>query len=146
VSADSALTVVGGEEDAESARLRHGRSKATNNVDQLPGVKMTLSTARRFRDLMSAFLVDQGGVTQCSEIRLALLRRLASVVVQAELIEARMLNGEQVDAGLLCQLASTVVRLSTRLGIERIPREIEPSLNQYLAERYDKYAGEDAAS
>ena len=60
-----------------------------------------------------------GGVGQCSDIKVNLLRRLAAVTVQAELIEARMVNGEAVEIGTLCTLASTTVRLSQRLGIER---------------------------
>src|SRR5262249_48937458 len=111
------------------------RARVTNHKDLLPGMKGTSSAARRFRDLVNAFLTDQGGIEQCSEIRIALLRRLASVVVQSELLEARMVNGEQVDIGLLCQLASTAVRLSTRVGVERVPKDVEPSLSDYLRER-----------
>ena len=43
--------------------------------------------------------------TECSEIKLGLLRRLAAVVVQAELLEARMARGEPIDIGVLCTLA-----------------------------------------
>jgi hypothetical protein len=111
------------------------RSRVTNHKDLLPGVKGTSSTARRFRDLVNAFIADMGGADQCSEIKLNLLRRLASVVVQSELIEARMINGEQVDIGTLCTLASTTVRLSQRLGIERVPRDVSPSLVDYLEQQ-----------
>ena len=104
------------------------RSRVSNHADLLPGVKGTSSAARRFRDLVNAFIADSGGLDQCSEIRLSLLRRLASVVVQSELLEARMVNGEQVDIGLLCQLASTAVRLSTRVGVDRIPRDVGVTL------------------
>ena len=78
-----------------------------------------------------------GGADQCSDIKLGLLRRLAAVTVQSELIEARMINGEQVDIGTLCTLASTTVRLSQRLGVERVPREVA-SLSDYLATNYPK--------
>ena len=39
--------------------------------------------------------------------------------MQAELLEARMVNGKPVDVATLCQLASIVMRLSSRLGLER---------------------------
>jgi len=108
------------------------RARVTNHRDLLPGMKGTSSAARRFRDLVNAFITDSGGVDQCSEIRLSLLRRLAATTVQSELLEARMVNGEQVDIGLLCQLASTAVRLSTRVGIERVARQVGPSLAEAI--------------
>ena len=76
-----------------------------------------------------------GGLDCCSEIRLGLLRRLASTTVQAEMLEARMVNGEAIDIATLCTLASTTVRLSQRLGLERRARNVTPSLGQYLAVR-----------
>ena len=42
-----------------------------------------------------------------------------------------MIEGEPVDIGIMCQLASTCMRLSTRLGLERVPREVQ-SLDSYL--------------
>jgi hypothetical protein len=43
-----------------------------------------------------------------------------------------MVNGVPVDIPTLCQLASTTVRLSTRLGIERIAKNIGPSFGDLL--------------
>ena len=65
-----------------------------------------------------------GGIECCSEIKVGLLRRLAAVTVQAEVLEARMVNGETVDVATLCTLASTTVRLSQRLGLERVARDV----------------------
>jgi hypothetical protein len=101
----------------------------------LPGLDGRSATARRFRDLVNAFVADMGGLDRCSEIRLGLLRRLAATTVQAEMLEARMVNGEPIDIATLCTLASTTVRLSQRLGLERRTRDVTPSLGQYLAAR-----------
>jgi hypothetical protein len=67
--------------------------------------------------------------------KLGLLRRLAATTVQAEILEARRVNGETIDIATLCTLASTTVRLSQRLGLERRARTVTPSLSQYLASR-----------
>lgn len=107
----------------------------TNHKDLLPGLDGRSATARRFRDLVNAFIADMGGLDRCSEIRLGLLRRLAATTVQAEMLEARMVNGEAIDIATLCTLASTTVRLSQRLGLERRTRDVTPSLNQYLTGR-----------
>jgi hypothetical protein len=115
-------------------RQRYARNRITNHHDLLPGVNGNSATARRFRDLVNAFIADAGGTDNCSEIKIGLLRRLAAATVQSEMIEARMVNGEAVDIGTLCTLASTCMRLSARVGIERTPRDVTtPSLETYLA-------------
>ena len=111
------------------------RSAVTNHKDLLPGLDGRSATARRFRDLVNAFIADMGGLECCSEIRLGLVRRLAATTVQAEMLEARMVNGEAINISQLCTLASTTVRLSQRLGLERKQRDVTPSVGQYLAAR-----------
>lgn len=108
------------------------RSRVTNHSDLLPGLDGRTAAARRFRDLVCAYIADQGGIDRCSEIKLGLLRRLAATTVQSEIIEARMVNGEAVDISTLCTLASTTVRIAQRLGIERVPKNVTPTLNEYL--------------
>src|SRR5258707_15507634 len=111
------------------------RARITNHRELLPGLDGRTSAARRFRDLVSSYIADQGGLDRCSEVKLGLMRRLAAIVVQAEQLEARMVNGEAIDIATLCTLASTTVRLSQRLGLERQARNVTPSLGQYLAGR-----------
>ena len=43
-----------------------------------------------------------------------------------------MVNGEAIDVGTLCTLASTTVRLSQRLGLERKVRDVTPSLGDVI--------------
>ena len=54
----------------------------------------------------------------------------------SEELEGKAVNGQQVDIGTFCQLASTTVRLAQRLGIERVPREVGPTLGDLL--RHDR--------
>jgi hypothetical protein len=117
------------------ARAPALRARVTNHQDLLPGLDGRSATARRFRDLVNAFVADMGGLDRCSEIKLGLIRRLAATTVQAEMLEARMVNGEAIDIAILCTLASTTVRISQRLGLERRARNVTPSLGQYLAAR-----------
>jgi hypothetical protein len=132
MSMGSTLTVV---DESAATRKRKGRSRVTNHKDLLPKLDGRSSAARRFRDLVNSYIADMGGADQCSDIKLGLLRRLAAVTVQAELIEARMINGEAVDIGTLCTLASTTVRLSQRLGLERVAKDVGPTLADYLQQQ-----------
>jgi hypothetical protein len=61
-----------------------GRSRITNGKDLLPGVDGRSLVARRYRDISSAILTDQGGADACSESRLQLIRRFAAAAVIAE--------------------------------------------------------------
>ena len=108
------------------------RSAVTNHKDLLPGLDGRSATARRFRDLVNAFVADMGGLDRCSEVRLGLVRRLAATTVQAEMLEARMVNGEAIDIATLCTLASTTVRISQRLGLERRARDVSSSLGDVI--------------
>ena len=82
--------------------------------------------------MVHAYISDLGGINQISEIKLGLLRRLAALIVQCEALESEMVKGNKVDPLALCQLSSTAMRLSLRLGLERRPKD---TLAQYLNRR-----------
>jgi hypothetical protein len=89
--------------------------------------------ARRFRDLVTSLIQDLGGIENISTVRLGLVRRLAAVSVLCEISESAAARGEAVDITQFCTLASTSVRLSARLGLERRAKLIVPSVEQYVA-------------
>jgi hypothetical protein len=128
------------DKSACNPRHKRARSKITNHQDLLPGLDGRSSAARRFRDLVSAFVADMGGLDQCSEVKLGLLRRLAATTVCSELVEARLVNGgAPINVSELCALASTSLRLSSRLGLERVARDVSgPSLGDLLRADLDK--------
>ena len=66
-------------------------------------------------------------------MKLGLLRRLAAASVLAEAMEAKAVSGAAIDVNEFCTLASTTVRLAQRVGINRVPRNVTPSLNEYVA-------------
>jgi hypothetical protein len=107
----------------------YGRGRITNHADLLPGVKGTSGAARRFRDLVNAYVDQFGGINRIAETKLGLVRQLACVTVLAEQTAAKMANGEKIDTNAMCTLASTVMRLSVRLGLERVDVKPEPGLH-----------------
>jgi hypothetical protein len=90
---------------------------------------------RRLKDIASAIAQDQGGADRCSEARLQLIRRFATACVLAEQVEAALARGEELDAERFALVVSTMCRLAGRVGIDRLPREIEP-LGSYLERKY----------
>ena len=55
---------------AVKRRSSKQRSRMTNAAVMLPDVDGRSAMARRFKDISSAILADQGGAEQCSETRL----------------------------------------------------------------------------
>jgi hypothetical protein len=128
MSADNAPQVL-------AVKAKNGRARASNHRDLLPHIADGRhAQARRFRDLVRSMISDAGGVENCTEVRLGLIRRLAAATVLSEEIEGKAVNGEPVDIGTFCQLASTTVRLAQRLAVERVPRTVEPTLADILNE------------
>ena len=111
----------------------YSKSRVTNGRDILPGVDGRSLVARRYRDIASAILVDQGGQDQCSESRQQLIRRFAAAAVLAEELEARLARGEKIDITEHALLCSTLVRVSRQIGIDRIAKNITPTLSEYLS-------------
>jgi hypothetical protein len=56
----------------------------------------------------------------------------------AEALEAKAVNGEPVDVNAFCTLASTTVRISARLGLERVARDVGPSLADAIREDWSR--------
>jgi len=119
-----------------------GRSRITNGADILPGVDGRSLIARRYRDIISAIIVDQGGAGQLAEARQQLIRRFAAASVLAEEMEARLANGQQVDISEHSTLSSTLVRLASRIGIDRIARTFTPTVGDYIEHVQDEEAEE----
>ena len=117
---------------AITLRKPTARSRVTNGADWLPGVDQRSAIARRYRDLVAAITVDQGGADRLSEARLQLVRRFAAAACIAEQMEARLANGEEIDVQQHALLCSSLVRLAQRIGIDRRARNITPTLSQYL--------------
>ena len=109
-----------------------GRSRITNGKDLLAGIDQRSAAFRRYRDLYEAIVGDQGGLDQCSESRKQLVRRFASVSVICEQAEAKLVAGEPINVSEHALLCSTLTRLVSRLGIDRIARDISPTLSDVL--------------
>ena len=108
------------------------RSRVTNGNDWLSGVDQRSSIARRYRDLMAEAIADAGGVSECSQARLQLIRRLAALSVQLEQLEAKLADGADIDIAEYTSLTSTLVRVVSRLGINRVARDIGPTLSDII--------------
>jgi hypothetical protein len=109
------------------SRLAHRRDILPASIDGRS------APARRYRDLVRRIGADQGGLDALTEARLQLVRRFAGLCVVAEEAEARLANGGQLTIVEHSQLSSTLVRIASRIGLDRIPRDVTTLPDAYLA-------------
>jgi hypothetical protein len=113
-------------------RSKTNRSRVSNGGSMLPHTDGRSAIARRYHDLITALTADQGGASGITEARMQLIRRFAAAAVLAEQMESRLVNGEIIDLTEHATLSSTLVRLAQRIGINRIARDVTPSVKDYL--------------
>jgi hypothetical protein len=90
---------------------------------------------------MAEAIADSGGLSECSQARLQLIRRLAALSVQLEALEAKLAEGAEIDIAEYTSLTSTLVRVVSRLGLERRSRDVTPpSVGDYLKHKQQRAA------
>jgi hypothetical protein len=111
------------------------RSAITNGSRALVGVDGRGTWARRFRDILSAHLVDLGGEACCTEAVKAIARRAATLGVELEMLEARFAtagSATALDLDLYARIAGAQRRLLEALGLQRRMRDVTPDLTNYI--------------
>jgi hypothetical protein len=83
-------------------------------------------------DICALVVSDLGGADHLTEARISLIRRFASLCVLSEDLDARIADGEEIDISRYSKMSSTLVRLATRIGLKRVPKNVTPHLHDYL--------------
>lgn len=133
--------------------LEGGELERGNDADAMPksgGKSRLLSLAdldqrtrayQRTRDLIEEIEADLGGAAQLSVGARQLIQRAAVTGALLEDQEARWLAGEAIDPALYATLGNAQRRLFESVGLRRVPRDVTPSLKDYLAQRRPETAG-----
>lgn len=83
-------------------------------------------TARRYRDLCAELASDAGG--DPSSAQWLLICRAAGLTVQLELLEARIVQGEQIETAEYASLSNVLIRLLNTLGLNRKAKDVSPAI------------------
>ena len=119
-----------------------GRARLTNGVGLLPTVDGRSTWARIMRDTMNRMLNHLGGEDHATEVQRMLARRVAAF--EAELIfledkfaRTRTEGGapDVADLDLYSRMASAQRRHLEAIGLQRVPRDITPTLDEYLRDK-----------
>ncbi len=110
------------------------RSAVTNGVRAFlsPGGEQSV-VGRRWRDLYDAITADRGGADALTEAQRQLARRVATLAVKAELMEAGQAKGKDLDLEAYLSLTNAIGRASARLGLDRVPDNVSAGLKSYIA-------------
>jgi hypothetical protein len=87
--------------------------------------------SRRFRDLVAGHVNDMGGCDRLSEAQFSLVRRASAIECELEQLEGKLSQGEEIDLDLFTRSASHLRRIFETLGVERKPREVVETLENY---------------
>lgn len=128
---------------SESLCKPTGRSRITNA--RLSGKRLSTRAllnsdgrtawARRYRDLVAMLAADLGGASSLSELKLGLIRRVASLTIEAERLEVRLAEGDEtVDIDALGRVSGHIRRISETLGLDRVARDVTPTLADIVAQ------------
>jgi hypothetical protein len=110
------------------------RSRITNHADLLPGIDGRSATARRFRDLVLSVLEDLGGADMVSEAERQLVRRVTHLSVEAELMEADRVKGQEIDIDKYIAITNAIGRAGQRVGLRRRAKDVTPPTVKQLIE------------
>ena len=137
-SAESREPAVRRPVDAPEVAPRKGRSRVTNGSVLIPGVDGRSPWIRRCKDIIASHISDLGGIDNCSAAERSLIRRAAVLTTELEQLETKFATAGQADAGdleIYQRCANSLRRLLEAVGLRRRPRDIAPSLSDYLVER-----------
>jgi hypothetical protein len=112
----------------------------------LPGIDGRSTWVRRLRDLVALHIADLGGDENISEAERAIIRRAAVIIVELERKEKGFALSEDAPSDpeleTYQRMANTMRRLLEAVGLQRRPRDVTPSLGQYLTARSMAISGD----
>jgi hypothetical protein len=117
-------------------RKSKGASAITNGTALLPGIDGRSAWVRRCKDLISAHLSDLGGSDNTSAAERSIIRRASVLTVELERMEAQFASAGKADPETLDLYARTsgnLRRLLEAVGLQRRPRDLTPSVEDYVA-------------
>jgi hypothetical protein len=97
--------------------------------------------ARAFDAIASGVISDLGGADQLTTVERELVEAFCGVAVNVRDLNARLLAGEDIDLSEQATAISSMVRLVNHIGVRRRPRDVTPSVAEYVS----RLADEDAA-
>jgi hypothetical protein len=96
------------------------------------------NAAKLFERLINDIELDLGGAAQLSTIERALIAAFAGACVTMENLNTRLALGETIDLSEHAQAVSAMVRVASRLGLQRRAKDVGSSLGDLLRQDHER--------
>lgn len=142
MSADAAQSAV---DCGEIRRSSNGKYRGKTKLITREQLDRRTRAAQVFDAIASAIAVELGGEGELSTVQKHLVEAFAGCAVHVGDINARLVLGEDVDVVEHSQAISTMVRVASRIGLnKRVAKPID--LDTYLSERAKRISTTSGAS
>jgi hypothetical protein len=100
-------------------------------------IDRTGGAARFFDKMVREIEQDLGGRRHLTRIEGELVRAFAGAATTLQYLNHQVLLGEvsEIDLSGYATIASTILRIGSKLGLQRRARDVTPTLEQYLREK-----------
>lgn len=121
-------------ENSTEKAMRHplARSRLSNDPWAMPGIDGRTTAGRRFRDVAVSIAGDLGGLDALSQAQVQLVKRAAWLASLCERLEGEAAAGGDFDADAYHAATDRLLRVLTRLGVERRAKDVT-DLATYIA-------------
>jgi hypothetical protein len=110
--------------------VRHPSAGSAPLVGKLRGINGNSMLARRYREIATAIADDLGGPDKLSEPTKIIVRQAASLTLQVEALQTKIIAGEDVNNEQLTRLANSLSRMLHRLGLKKLAPKPPTLLSQ----------------
>jgi len=85
-----------------------------------------------FDSIVAGIESDLGGAGHLSTVEVALVEAFAGATIHVHDLNARLLLGQKIDLSEHAAAISSLVRIASRIGTRRRPRDVTPSVSDYV--------------
>jgi hypothetical protein len=97
--------------------------------------------SKQFDAIAAGIAADLGGEDHLSTVQRHLVEAFAGAAIHVHDLNARLLLGEPIDIVAHSQAISTMVRIASRIGTQRVARDVSPpSVAAYLEHKQQRAA------
>lgn len=104
------------------------------------------NAAKLFDRLVADIEADLAGHDQLTAIERALVEAFAGAYVSLAHLNTRLARGDAIDLSQHAQCVGAMVRVASRLGLQRRAKDVGPSLSEYLRTQYPARDDEERAT
>jgi len=113
-------------------RARRPHRAVRPKLLNIKGLDRRTAARKAFAALVAEIEHDLGGREQLSAIEKSLIQAYAGSAILLDDLNARVVLGQEIDVGTHAQMTSALVRIASRLGLQRRQRDVTPTVEEYL--------------